>query len=67
MVLFDDVPLLMKHAAEDPSIAIRLIAADVVSDILSRRRLHNPSDEKKIRICRSLCSHISPRKIIHLL
>ena len=59
---FDDVPLLMKLAAEDPSIAIRLIAADVVSDILSRIRLHNPLSQEDYAQVRSLCSNISPRK-----
>ena len=31
----EDIPLLLSHAKEDSSIAIRLMAADAVSDILS--------------------------------
>ena len=39
----EDLDVLLKHAKEDSSIAIRLNSADAASDILSRRRLLKPS------------------------
>ena len=60
--VFDDITLLMQHASKDPSIAIRLIASDVVSDILSRRRLLKPLNKEEYDHVRSLCRNISPRK-----
>ena len=60
--VFEDIELLMKHAKEDSSIAIRLMSADTVSDILSRRRLYNPLSKEEYQQVRSLCSGISPRK-----
>ena len=59
---FEDVPLLMGFAKNDQSIAIRLMAADAVSDILSRRRLHNPLSNEEYELVRTLCGEISPRR-----
>ena len=59
---FDDVPLLMNYAKNDQSIAIRLMAADAVSDILSRRRLSQPLSDEEYENIRMMCGEISPRR-----
>jgi len=59
--VFDDISLLMHHAKSDPSIAIRLMSADAVSDILSRRRLTRSLSEEEYRFIRKLTGEITPR------
>jgi hypothetical protein len=59
--VFDDIAILMGHAKNDSSVAIRLMAADAVSDILSRRRLNNPLSVSEYKQVRGFCAEISPR------
>lgn len=59
----DDIDVLLEHAGEDPSIAIRLNAADAASDILSRRRLVEPAltYAEQLAIVKKLV-RVDPRK-----
>ena len=59
---FDDVPKLMHHAKTDKSISIRLMSADAVSDILSRRRLSNSLTTEEYDLVRSRAGEIVPRQ-----
>ena len=59
----EDIDILLEHAGEDSSIAIRLNAADAASDILSRRRLIEPSltRSEQLRIIKKIV-RVDPRK-----